>query len=132
MRERLMATVSGAFGVLAIVLSTLGLYGVMSYMVARRRNEIGVRLALGASSDHVLRLVFIEAARLVLIGLVVGLAVSWWSGRYAESLIYGLKVHDVRTLTLGCILLSCTGALAALVPALRALRFDPAVVLRAD
>lgn len=132
MRERLMATVSGAFGVLAVVLSTLGLYGVMSYMVARRRNEIGVRMALGASTEHVLRIVFIEAARLVIIGLVVGLAVSWWSGRYAESLIYGLEVHDLRTLSLGCILLACTGALAALVPALRALRFDPAVVLRAD
>lgn len=132
MRERLMATVSGAFGVLAIILSTLGLYGVMAYMVARRRQEIGVRLALGASSGHVLELVFIEAARLVVIGLVVGLAVAWWSGRYAESLIYGLQVHDLRTLALGCVLLVCTGAIAALVPAMRALRFDPAVVLRAE
>jgi putative ABC transport system permease protein len=132
LRERLMATVSGAFGILAIVLSTIGLYGVMSYMVARRRNEIGVRLALGASSDHVLKLIFYEAGRLVLIGLVVGLAGAWWGGRYAESLIYGLKVYDPRTLALGCVLLACTGALAALVPALRALRFEPAVVLRAE
>lgn len=132
MRERLMATVSGAFGILAVVLSTLGLYGVMSYMVARRRSEIGVRLALGASSVDVLRLVFLEAARLVAIGLVVGLAGAWWGARYAESLIFGLQAHDARTLIIGCTLLASTGALAALVPALRAIRYDPAVVLRAD
>jgi predicted permease len=132
MRERLMATVSAAFGVLAVVLSAIGLYGVMSYMVARRRNEIGVRLALGASAHHVLRLVFLEAGRLVAIGLVVGIGGVWWAGRYAESLIYGLQIHDGRTLVLGCTLLAVTGALAALVPALRALRFQPAVVLRDD
>ena len=132
LRERLMATVSGAFGVLAIVLSTIGLYGVMSYMVARRGNEFGVRLALGASSDHILRLVLAEAGRLVVIGLVVGLAGAWWGGRYAESLIYGLDAHDARTLAIGCGVLLLTGALAALLPALRALRFDPAVVLRTD
>ncbi|MCC6163013.1 MAG: FtsX-like permease family protein [Acidobacteria bacterium] len=104
----------------------------MSYMVARRRNEIGVRLALGAGADHVLKLVLFEAARLVVVGLVVGLAVAWWSGRYAESLVYGLQVHDVRTLAIGCALLACTGALASLAPALRALRVQPATVLRSE
>ena len=71
-RERLMASVSGAFGMLATLLSTLGLYGVMSYMVARRRNEIGVRVALGASARDVIRLVLTEAGRLVVVGLVIG------------------------------------------------------------
>ena len=75
-RERLMASVSGAFGVLATLLSTLGLYGVMSYMVARRRNEIGVRVALGASARDVIRLVLTEAGRLVVVGLVIGAGVS--------------------------------------------------------
>ena len=79
-----------------------------------------------------LKLIFYEAGRLVAIGLVVGLAGAWWGGRYAESLIYGLKAYDPRTLAIGCALLACTGALAALLPALRALRFDPAVVLRTD
>jgi predicted permease len=132
LRERLMATVSGAFGVLAIVLSAIGLYGVMAYMVARRRNEIGVRLALGATANHVLGLVFLEAGKLVVIGLVVGVAGSWLAARYAQSLLYGLEFNDVRTLVVGCVLLAGTGALAALVPALRALRFDPAVVLRTE
>ena len=128
LRERLMATVSGAFGVLAIVLSTIGLYGVMAYMIARRRNEIGVRLALGAGRDHVLRLVFSEAGRLVAIGLATGAAGAYVAARYAQSLLYGLQFHDVRTLAVGCALLAFTGALAALVPALRALRYDPATV----
>lgn len=132
LRERLMATVSGAFGVLAIVLSAVGLYGVMAYMVARRRNEFGVRLALGAHSNHVLGLVFSEAGRLVAMGLVVGAVGAYFAARYAESLLYGLKFNDMRTLALGCVLLAITGAVAALVPAMRALRFDPAVVLRTE
>ena len=132
LRERLMATVSGAFGVLAIVLSAVGLYGVMAYMVARRRNEFGVRLALGAGPDHVLRLVFSEAGRLVVVGLVVGVAGAYFAARYAQSLLYGLQFNDMRTLAAGCALLALTGAVAALVPALRALRFDPAVVLRTE
>ena len=110
LRERLMATVSGAFGVLAIVLSAVGLYGVMAYMVARRRNEFGVRLALGAGPDHVLRLVFSEAGRLVVIGLVVGAVGAYFAARYAESLLYGLKFNDMRTLAAGCVLLALTGA----------------------
>jgi putative ABC transport system permease protein len=132
LRERLMATVSGAFGVLAIVLSAVGLYGVMAYMVARRRNEFGVRLALGAHSNHVLGLVFSEAGRLVAMGLAVGAVGAYFAARYAESLLYGLKFNDMRTLAIGCVLLAATGAVAALVPALRALRFDPAVVLRTE
>ena len=132
LRERLMATVSGAFGVLAIVLSAVGLYGVMAYMVARRSNEFGVRLALGANSNHVLRLVFSEAGRLVAIGLVVGVVASYFAARYAESLLYGLKFNDMRTLAVGCALLALTGAAAALAPAVRALRLDPAVVLKAE
>jgi predicted permease len=132
LRERLMATVSGAFGVLAIVLSAVGLYGVMAYMVARRRNEFGVRLALGASAEHVLALVFSEAGRLVVIGLVCGAVGAYFAARYAQSQLYGLQFNDMRTLAAGCGVLALTGALAALVPALRALRFDPATVLKTE
>lgn len=132
LRERLMATVSGAFGVLATLLAAIGLYGVMTYMVARRRNEFGVRLALGASRDHVLRLVFSEAGRMVLLGLIVGVAGAYAAARYAESLLYGLQFNDLRTLVIGGVLLALTGGVAALVPALRALRYDPAVVLRTE
>ena len=79
-----------------------------------------------------LRLVFSEAGRLVVIGLVVGVVGAYFAARYAESLLYGLQFNDMRTLAAGCVLLAFTGAVAALVPALRALRFDPAVVLRTE
>ena len=132
LRERLMANVSGAFGILATLLAAIGLYGVMSYMVARRRNEFGVRMALGARTDHVLGLVFSEAGRLVVLGLVVGVVGAYFAARYAQSLLYGLQFDDLRMMAVGCGLLIVVGALAALVPAWRALRFDPAVVLRAE
>jgi predicted permease len=129
-RERLMASVSGAFGILAALLSTLGLYGVMSYMVARRRNEIGVRVALGASARDVVRLVLTEAGRLVLVGLVIGAVSAFVLARYAESLLFGLKPGDATTLLFACLLLAMTAAVACLLPARRALRLDPAAVLR--
>ena len=113
LRDRLMANLAGGFGLLAALLSTLGLYGVMSYMVARRRNEIGVRMALGAKTVDILSLVFVEAGRLLLIGLAVGLGGSLALSRYAESLLFGLKPNDALTLVLGCVLLAAT-AFAAL------------------
>jgi putative ABC transport system permease protein len=129
-RERLMASVSGAFGILAALLSTLGLYGVMSYMVARRRNEIGVRVALGASARDVVRLVLTEAGRLVVVGLVIGAVSAFVLARYAESLLFGLKPGDATTLLFACLLLAMTAAVACLLPARRALKLDPAAVLR--
>jgi ABC-type antimicrobial peptide transport system permease subunit len=130
LRERLMANLTGGFGLLAAILATIGLYGVMSYMVARRRNEIGLRMALGAKSRDILRLVFGEAGRLLLIGLGVGLAGSWALSRYAESLLFGLEPNDTVTLALGCLLLALTGAAASLMPARRATGLDPSAVLR--
>jgi hypothetical protein len=130
LRERLMANLSGGFGLLAAMLSTLGLYGVMSYMVARRRNEIGVRMAMGAKTRDILALVFGEAGRLLLIGLALGMAGSFALSRYAESLLFGLKPNDALSLALGCFLLAATGFAAALIPARRAARLDPATVLR--
>lgn len=130
LREELMANLSAGFGILAALLSALGLYGVMSYMVARRRNEIGVRMALGAERGDIFGLVLSEAGRLVIFGLVVGLAGSFALSRYAESLLYGLEPNDVTTLAMGCGLLALTALFAAVVPIRRATRMDPAVVLR--
>lgn len=130
LRERLMASVSGAFGILATLLSTLGLYGVMAYMVARRRSEIGVRMALGASARDVVRLVFTEAGRLVAVGLVAGGLIATALARYAESMLFGLEPGDGLTLVLACVVLSITAAVASLFPARQALKLDPAVVLR--
>ena len=130
MRERLMANLTGGFGLLAAMLSALGLYGVMSYLVARRSNEIGVRRALGAKTGRILRLVFGEVGCLLAIGLGIGLAGSLALSRYAESLLYELEPNDVLTLVLACLLLALTAIAAAVVPARRAARLDPAVVLR--
>lgn len=130
LQERLMANLSGGFGVLAAVLSTIGLYGVMSYSVARRRGEIGVRIALGARASDILQLVLREAGRLVLVGLAVGLAGSLLLSRFLESLLFGLEPYDVTSLALGCALLAATGFAAALIPARRGAGLDPSVVLR--
>ena len=132
LRERLMANLSGGFGFLAALLSALGLYGVMSYMVARRRSEIGVRMAMGAAWGDILRLVFTEAGKLVMIGLAIGLGCSYAVSRYAESLLFGLKPNDAVTLVVACALLLSTALLATLLPARRAVRMDPAVALREE
>jgi predicted permease len=132
LRERFMANLSGGFGLLAALLSALGLYGVMSYMVARRRSEIGVRMAMGAASTDILGLVFREAGRLVAIGLAIGVACSFGLSRYAESLLFGLKPNDALTLAAACALLVITALFATLVPARRALRLHPAVALREE
>jgi putative ABC transport system permease protein len=132
LRERLMANLSGAFGLLAGLLSALGLYGVMCYMVARRRSEIGVRMAMGATYSDILGLVFREAGRLVAIGLVIGVACSVAVSRYAESLLFGLKPNDALTVVAACALLLVTALIAILVPARRALRLDPSVALREE
>jgi predicted permease len=129
-RERLMANLSAGFGILAALLSTLGLYGVVAYSVARRRQEIGVRIALGASRRNVLGLVCGEAGRLLVIGLAIGIAGAYAVSRYAASLLFGLQPGDVTSLALGCALLTLTAITAALVPARRATRVDPAVALR--
>ena len=130
LRERLMASLSGGFGLLAALLSTLGLYGVMSYMVARRRNEIGVRLALGAARGDILGLILREAVLLLVIGLAVGMAGSFALSRYVESLLFGMNTNDAASLTFGSALLALTGLAAALLPALRAARFHPARILQ--
>ena len=100
-RDRLMAVLAGAFGVLAGVLAAIGLYGVIAYMVARRQNEIGVRMALGADRASVIRLVLREAMMLLAAGLVIGIGLALWAGQAAAKLLFGLKAERCGDLR-GC------------------------------
>jgi predicted permease len=129
-RERMLAMLSGFFGVLAVVLATVGLYGVVSYMIARRRNEIGIRMALGASRGRVIAIVMREAAVLLAVGLIAGAVLAVAAGRGAESLLFGLKPSDPLTLLTCVLLLSMIAALASFIPARRAAKVDPMVALR--
>ena len=129
-RERLMAVLSGVFGLLAAVLAMLGLYGIISYLVARRRNEVGIRMALGAEWQQVMRMFLRDAARLVTIGLAIGTLVSLIAMRGAASLLFGLKSYDPLTLAVAGVLLAGVAAVASFLPALRAARLDPMAALR--
>ncbi len=128
--ERLMAALSGFFGALAIVLATVGLYGVISYIVIRRRSEIGIRAALGANRGQIVGMVMNEAGLLLLIGVVIGIALSLAAGRGASSLLFGLKPYDPPTLVTAAGLLGAIGAVASFLPARRASKVDPALALR--
>jgi predicted permease len=132
MRDRLMAALAGAFGLLAGSLAVLGLYGVISYMVARRRNEIGVRVALGASRGQVVGLVLREAVLLLAIGLVLGTGLSVWAAQAASSLIYGLTPRDPLTLGGAIVLLAMVALFASYGPALKASRLQPMDALREE
>jgi len=131
-RERLMAVLAGAFGLLAGSLAVLGLYGVIAYMVARRRNEIGMRIALGAGRGRVLWLVLREAALLLSIGLAIGLALSLWAGQAATSMLYDLKPYDPVTLAAAVVVLAMVALIAAYGPAYRASCLDPMDALREE
>jgi ABC-type antimicrobial peptide transport system permease subunit len=129
-RERLMATLSGFFGLLAVVLAVIGLYGVMSYMVQRRTNEIGIRMALGADRLRILGMILRDAAFVLSIGIVVGLGLSVALGKTASSLLYGVKPADPITLVMAAALLAAVAVAASYLPARRATRVDPMVALR--
>jgi predicted permease len=132
LRERLMATLSGFFGFLAVVLATIGLYGVMSYMVARRRGEIGIRMALGANRGDVLGLVLREAGMLLAVGLVIGTGLAIAVGRTASSMLFGLKPTDPLTIGLSITLLAVVAIVASFLPAMRAARLEPMLALREE
>jgi predicted permease len=132
LREKLMATLSTGFGLLAGLLATLGLYGVIAYQVARRRNEIGLRVALGADRGRVIRLVLREAVVLLAVGVAVGLLLALWAGRAASTLLYGLEPHDPMTLLAATALLSAIALAASYVPARRAAALEPMAALREE
>lgn len=129
-QQKLVARLAAFFGLLALLLACVGLYGVMSYTVARRTNEIGIRMALGARSSQVLWLVLREALTLVLIGVAIGWLTSLAATRAASSLLFGLEPNDPLTMTLATLLLLTIALLAGYLPARRAAHVDPMVALR--
>ena len=131
-RERLLATLSGFFGALALLLAMIGLYGVMSYNVTRRRNEIGIRMALGAEPARVLRMVMGEVALLIGVGLTFGLCLTLATTRLVASLLYGLTPSDPLTLSLALVLLAAVATLAGYLQARRASRVEPLTALREE
>jgi predicted lysophospholipase L1 biosynthesis ABC-type transport system permease subunit len=129
-QERLFATAYTAFGALALVLACIGLFGLMSYSVARRTNEIGVRLALGAQRGRVVGMVLGESMLLVGIGVALGLAAALWAGRFVKTVLYGLSANDPLTVAAAVAVITLVSALAGYLPARRAAHVDPMAALR--
>ncbi len=129
-RERIFASLTACFGILALVLACIGIYGIMAYAVSQRTNEIGIRMALGAHPKRVLRMILSEASRLAAIGIAVGLCAALAMGRIIASLLYGLKFSDATTLGVAAALLAAIALAAAWVPARRAAGVDPMQALR--
>jgi predicted permease len=128
--DRLMATLTALFGLLAVALAAVGLYGVMAFTVAARTREIGIRMALGASHARVLGQVMGESAALTLIGITLGVPATQWASRAVGSFLYGLSATDPWTYAILAAALAAIALSAAWIPARRAARVDPMVALR--
>jgi predicted permease len=130
--RRLGATMFTVFGALALAIAAVGLYGVVAYTVSQRTQEIGVRMALGAQRDDVIRLVVLDGMRMVALGLVLGIIVALAAGRWVQPLLYDTSPRDLATFATAALTLALAALLASLIPALRASRVDPILALRAD
>jgi putative ABC transport system permease protein len=131
-QERMMAALAGAFGVLALVLASVGIYGLLAYSVARRTREIGIRMALGARRNRVVALVLGGALKPLAAGLLIGLPAAWAAARWIESLLFGLKPTDPVSIALAILALIVVAQAAAWLPARRAARVDPLIALRSE
>jgi len=131
-QERLIAGVSGLFGMLAVILACMGLYGVMSYTVARRTNEIGIRMALGARPATVLTMVLKESLLLAVLGVAAGIPIALWTAHIVQKLLFGIGATDPITIGVAALLMIFVTAVAGFVPARRAMRVDPMVALRQE
>jgi putative ABC transport system permease protein len=132
LRERLMAALSGLFGILAAVLTAVGLYGVISYNVARRTSEIGIRMALGAGRRRVIALIFRETAVFLVIGLSAGTILGLIAGRSAATLLFGIQPNDPLTLAMAGSAIAFVAAAASYLPARRASAVNPVTALRQE
>ena len=131
-QERLISRLTGLFGLLALALASVGLYGITAYSVARRTNEIGLRMALGANRGNVVSLVMSRALLLVGIGLAIGIPAALLGGRLMRTQLYGVKIYDPATLAVAIIVLSASAALAGFIPARRAAGIEPMKALRTE
>jgi ABC-type antimicrobial peptide transport system permease subunit len=128
--NRLGVLLVGIFSGVALFLSAVGLYAVLAYSVSQRRREIGVRIALGAQSSNIVRLVVQQGLRLVLVGLALGMTTALLLVRFIENLLYGVSGGDPITLAAALLILGLAAAIACLLPALRATRVNPITALR--
>jgi ABC-type antimicrobial peptide transport system permease subunit len=129
-QERLVASLAGLFGILAVLLASVGLYGVMAYMVSRKTNEIGIRIALGSGRIQIAGLVLREALLMVLAGLVLGIPAAMATARLMRSQLYGLGPYDPMIMLCAVGVLIGVAVLACYPPATRAMRIDPMAALR--
>ncbi|MCM3905199.1 MAG: ABC transporter permease, partial [Pyrinomonadaceae bacterium] len=129
-QQKLIARLASFFGLLALLLACVGLYGVLSYAVARRTNESGIRMALGAQSRNVLVLILREAVLLVVVGLILGLPAVFATTRFASTLLFGLSPTDPLSLSVAALLLLVVASIAGYIPARRATKVNPLVALR--
>ena len=128
--QRLVAQLSAFFGLLAVFLSCIGIYGVMSYVVTRRTNEIGIRMALGAARSNMLWMVLREILTLISIGVVIGVPITLAGDRLVSHMLFGLRPTDPLTLVTATVLLVVIAAIAGYLPARRASLVNPMVALR--
>ena len=131
-QERLLARLTGLFGLLALLVATVGLYGITAYSVVRRTSEIGVRIALGASRSDVVGMVLRSAVLQIGLGLAIGIPVALWGASIMASQLYGVKAYDPLMLAAATAILGACGLLAGLVPAFRAAGIDPIQALRTE
>jgi putative ABC transport system permease protein len=131
-QPRFYTTLLTAFGGLALLLAALGIYGVISYSVAQRTRELGIRIALGATHDRVLRLVLGQGVGLSVLGVAIGIAGALWLVHLLATLLYGVQATDKLTFASVAALLVGIASLASYLPARRAARVDPVIAMRAD
>ncbi len=129
---RLGATMFMAFGVLALIVAAIGLYGVIGYNVAQRMHELGVRIALGAENRHILRLVIGQSAQFAVVGIVLGAGMAYVAGRWLQPLLFGQQARDPLVFVAVTVILLLVALTASAAPAFRAIRADPATALRSD